>query len=164
MTHSSPRTAWFAGSAVLVSAFLITACTTSGNDGDKGANASPSPPPSSTRTAAEPSERKLTEQAQAALTAVHGGTLVEAGAERVGDGIHTEPALSKGKSYRLNLVCVGSGSARLEFVPASAGTEATVPCDDSVVQQRIIGDKAVRINVDGAEGSTGVIAWRLDAM
>lgn len=111
---------------MLVSAFLLTSCTTSGSGGDTAENPSQSPAPSSTRTATEPSEKKLTEQAQASLAAVHSGTLVEAGVERVTDGIHTEPGLSKGKTYRLDLVCAGSGSAELEFVPANAGTAVTV--------------------------------------
>ncbi|MFF4133846.1 hypothetical protein ACFY1B_20295 [Streptomyces mirabilis] len=33
--------------------------------------------------------------------------MVEAGSERVIDGIHTAPSLSEGRTYRLNLVCVG---------------------------------------------------------
>jgi hypothetical protein len=37
-----------------------------------------------------------------------------------------------------------------------------VPCDQSVVQQRITVHKPVRIDVDGTTGSTGVIAWRID--
>ena len=164
MTFSSPRAARLAGCAVVVSAFLLTSCTTSDSGGGNAANSSQSPAPSSPRTATEPSEKKLTEQVQAALAAVHSGTLVEAGVERVTDGIHTEPGLSKGKTYRLNLVCAGSGSAQLQFVPANAGTEATVPCDESVVQQRITADKQVRINVNGAEGATGVIAWQIDAL
>src|SRR5689334_15910907 len=118
MSHSSLRPTRFAAGAVLLSVFLITACTASTSNEDKGANSSPSPVSSSARTPAEPSEKKLTEQAQATLAAVHDGTLVEAGAERVTDGIHTEPALGKGKTYKLNLVCVGVGSARLKFVPA----------------------------------------------
>ncbi|MFJ3284343.1 hypothetical protein ACIPMW_03525 [Streptomyces sp. NPDC086669] len=80
------------------------------------------------------------------------------------DGIHTEPGLSQGKTYRLNLVCAGSGSAQLRFEPAKAGTAATVPCDGSVVQQRIAADKLVRINVDGGSGATGVIAWQINAL
>lgn len=164
MTYSSPRAARLVGGAVLVSAFLLTSCTTSGSGGDNVGNSAQSPAPSSTRTAPKPSEKKLAEQAQAALAAVHSGTLVEAGVERVTDGIHTEPGLSKGKTYRLKLVCAGSGSAELEFVPANAGTAATVPCDESVVQQRVTVDKLVRINVVGAKGATGVIAWHIDAL
>ncbi|MFC9459128.1 hypothetical protein [Streptomyces sp. NPDC056983] len=90
--------------------------------------------------------------------------LVEAGVERVSDGIHTEPGLSEGKTYRLNLVCAGTGSAQLVFVPANAGAKATVPCDGSVVQQRISPDKLVRINVEGSKGASGVVAWQIDAL
>lgn len=39
-----------------------------------------------------------------------------------------------------------------------------VPCDQSVVQQRITAHKPVRVDVDGAKGSTGVLAWRIDAI
>jgi hypothetical protein len=61
-------------------------------------------------------------------------------------------------------VCVGNGSARLTFTPANTGTETKVPCDQSVVQQRITVHKPVRIDVDGTKGATGVIAWRIDAI
>jgi hypothetical protein len=33
-----------------------------------------------------------------------------------------------------------------------------------VVQQRITVHKPVRVDVDGAKGATGVIAWRIDAV
>ncbi|MEU9051364.1 hypothetical protein AB0D37_13260 [Streptomyces sp. NPDC048384] len=145
------------------SAFLLAACTTS-SDGDGATASSSSSVPSASKTATQPSEKKLTEQAQAVLAAVHSGSLVEAGVERVPDGIHTEPTLSEGKTYRLNLVCVGSGSAQLAFTPSSAGTATTVPCDQSVVQQPITGKKSVRINVVGAKAATGVIAWQIDAI
>ncbi|MGW1798419.1 hypothetical protein ACWCQN_21135 [Streptomyces sp. NPDC001984] len=81
------------------------------------------------------------------------------------DGIHTEPALSEGKTYKLNLVCFGSGSAQVKFTPASAGPKVSVPCDRSIVQQRITGSKStVHIDVDGAKGATGVIAWQIDTV
>ncbi|GCB47860.1 hypothetical protein [Streptomyces sp. NL15-2K] len=41
--------------------------------------------------------------------------MIESGVERVTDGVHTEPFLSKGQTYRLNVVCVGTRSAQLEF-------------------------------------------------
>ncbi|WP_369271903.1 hypothetical protein AB5J55_19390 [Streptomyces sp. R11] len=163
MTYSSLRASRLAGCAVVVSAFLLTSCTASESGADGAAN-SPSPAPSRPRPAAQPSEKELTEQARAALAAVHNGAMVEAGVARVTDGVHTEPGLSKGKTYRLNLVCAGSGSAQLEFVPAGAGTGTTVPCDESVVQQPITAGKPIRISVDGAEGATGVIAWQIDAL
>ncbi|MGW4275407.1 hypothetical protein ACWEGQ_24330 [Streptomyces seoulensis] len=80
------------------------------------------------------------------------------------DGIHSEPTLVKGKTYRLSLACAGKGNARLTFVPANAGRQATVPCDGSVGQQRITGGGPVRIDVYGTEGSTGVIAWQIDSV
>lgn len=162
MTFSSPR-AWLTGCAVAASVVLLASCTSGSDDGKASKDHSP-PAASGSQTATEPSQKKLTEQAQAALTAVHSGKMVEAGAERVIDGIHTEPSLNEGRAYRLNLVCVGNGSAQLTFTPASTGTETKVPCDQSVVQQRITVHKPVRIDVDGAKGSTGVIAWRIDAI
>ncbi|MFS4109804.1 hypothetical protein [Streptomyces sp. PD-S100-1] len=80
------------------------------------------------------------------------------------DGIHSEPTLSKGKTYRLSLACAGRGDARLTFVPTNAGSQAAVPCDKSVVQQRLTAEGPVRIDVDGTSGSTGVIAWQIDAV
>ncbi|MER5371730.1 hypothetical protein [Streptomyces sp. NPDC002553] len=61
-------------------------------------------------------------------------------------------------------MCVGKDSAQLTFTPTSAGPKTEVPCDQSVVQQRITVHKPIRIDVDGAKGSTGVIAWQIDAI
>ncbi|MEU1307248.1 MULTISPECIES: hypothetical protein [Streptomyces] len=160
MTHLIAR-ASFVGCALLASMLFLTGCT-SGSDGDKAAKESPSSAPSAPQTSAGPSEQKLTEQAQAALAAIQGGEMVEAGAERVSDGIHTEPTLSTGKTYRLNLICFGSGSARLTVAPESK--ETPVPCDQSLIQQRLTADKPVRIDVNGTKGSSGVIAWQIDAI
>ncbi|WP_406003889.1 hypothetical protein [Streptomyces sp. NBC_00829] len=162
MTYSSPR-AWLAGCAVASSVFMLTSCTSGSTDDNTSKDHSP-PSASGSQEATGASEKKLTEQAQAALAAVHSGKMVEAGAERVADGIHTEPSLSEGKAYRLSLVCAGNGSAQLTFTPASTGIETKVPCDQSVVQQRITVHKPVRIDVDGAKGSSGVIAWRIAAI
>jgi hypothetical protein len=106
-----------------------------------------------------PSEEKLSGQAKAALAAVRSGAMVESGVERVADGIHTEPDLPQGRTYRLDVVCVGTGTAQVTFTPASAGAKTTVPCDQSVVQRRITGRESLHIDVDGAKGATGVLAW-----
>jgi hypothetical protein len=164
MINVSSR-ALFAGCAVAASALLLTSCTSDGSDGVAANPQSPSPSVSESQAAAKAQEKKLTDQAQAALAAVQGGQLVEAGAERVTDGIHTEPTLSQGKTYKLNLVCMGSGSAQLTYTPASTGPKVEVPCDQSVVQQRLTVHKLpVRIDVEGAKGSTGVIAWQIDTV
>lgn len=146
-----------AGCAVAV--LLSTACT-AGGAGDRPVGASQSPAPSASGAA---EEQKLTEQAKAALDDVRGGTVFAAGVERAADGFHNETTVARGRTYRLSVVCVGSGSARLGFTPARYGAGATVPCDRSVVQRRITGlSEALRIDVDGAEGATGVIAWEID--
>ncbi|MEU6368423.1 hypothetical protein ABZ876_22430 [Streptomyces sp. NPDC046931] len=151
---------WIAGGVVPAAVLLLGACTASErHETPAGASA----PPGS-RTAAPRSGRTPTEQAEAALAAVGSGALVEAGTERVADGIHPKPVLSAGRRYRLDLVCVGRGGARVAFTPAGAGTKATVPCDRSVVWQRITPhghsrNSPVHIDVDGAKGSTGVISW-----
>lgn len=163
MTNLNPRT-YLAACAVAASAFLLASCTSGSGEGKAGSAPSFSSAPVESRAATGSSEKKLTEQAQAALAAVHSGKMVEAGVERVNDGIHTEPTLSEGKTYKLNLVCFGSGDAQLTFVPASAGKETKIPCDRSVVQQRITMHKWVHIDVDGAKGSTGMIAWQIDAI
>ncbi|MGW1037382.1 hypothetical protein ACWD4Z_34975 [Streptomyces antibioticus] len=154
--------AWYAG-AVAASALLLASCTSDGSDG-KAAHPPSSPPSlSESQAAAKAQEKKLTDQAQAALTAVQSGKLLEAGAERVTDGIHAEPTLRQGKTYKLNLVCMGSGSAHVTFTPADTGPKIEVQCDQSVVQQRITAHKLpLRMDVEGAKGSTGVIAWEID--
>ncbi|MBD9724807.1 hypothetical protein [Streptomyces caniscabiei] len=92
--------------------------------------------------------------------------MVEAGAERVGDGVHAEPLLNAGGGgvYRLRLVCVGSGSVRVVVRPAGAEQKATVPCDGAVAQQRLTGSERLRIEVDGGKGATGMIAWQIDTV
>lgn len=164
MTNLSPR-AWFAGCVVAASALLLTSCTSASGDGKATGTTSSPPAASASQAAAKSREKKLTDQAQSALAGFHAGKLVEAGAERVTDGIHTQPTLSQGKTYKLNLVCVGSGLAQLTLTPASTGSKTKIPCDQSVVQQRITAHKLpVRIDVDGVKGSTGVIAWQIDTI
>ncbi|MFF9817729.1 hypothetical protein [Streptomyces sp. NPDC014006] len=157
------RRSGIAGCAAVAAALLLASCTSNAHEG-KAASRTPSTGPSRSATAAQANEKRLTDRAQAALTAVHSGGMVEAGAERVTDGIHTEPHLTTDKTYHLSLVCYGSGSARLTFKPASAGTAATVPCDQSVVQQRITAQMPLRVDLDAAPGATGVVAWQIDAM
>ncbi|MGY6023747.1 hypothetical protein [Streptomyces spinosirectus] len=162
MTHVNLR-AGLAGCAAAASALILSSCTSGSGDGGAAGATSARPSARASQAVAEAREKKLTDQALTALAAVRSGTMVEAGAERVTDGIHTQPAFRRGRTYELNLVCFGSGSARMTFTPASAGAKAEVPCDQSLVQQRITVHRLpIRIDVDGAEGSTGMIAWRID--
>ncbi|MFJ7904454.1 hypothetical protein ACIQ6V_28890 [Streptomyces sp. NPDC096198] len=148
----------------MASVLLLASCTSGAGDGKTAHSISSAPTASASQAAAKAGEEKLKSQAQAALGSVHSGTLVEGGAERVTDGIHTEPALSQGRTYRLILACAGGGSAQVTLTPANAGPKSTVPCDRTVVQQRITAHRQVRIDVDGAKVSTGVIAWQIDTV
>lgn len=147
--------------AVTASAVLLVSCTSDSGD-TTAASPSPSRTATSSADAQGASEKRLTQQVEAVLAGVREGALVESGVERVSDGIHTEPLLAKGETYRLDLACAGRGSARLRLTPASAGGKATVPCDGTVVRQRIAGDGPIRIDVDGGTGATGMIAWQID--
>ncbi|MEU6557018.1 hypothetical protein ABZ915_43240 [Streptomyces sp. NPDC046915] len=53
---------------------------------------------------------------------------------------------------------------RLTIAPDASGSDATVPCDRSVVRQRIKGDGQVRIDVAGTKGATGVLAWQINTL
>lgn len=147
--------------AVAASVLLLASCS---QDSDEHSAARSTPPPQATAHAPASSstpDRALLRRATSVMASVAGGVLVEGGSERVGDGIHTRPVLKKGKTYRLVLTCVGRGSAHLTVAPTTSGSDATVPCDQSVVQQRINGSGAVRIDVVGAERSRGGLAWRI---
>lgn len=151
---------WLLGT-VLAPVLCLTGCT-SGNAPapDRSATASP-------HASADPSgDRKLTAQAQSALNSVteQGQSMVESGVERVSDGIHTQPDLSTGRSYKLAVVCAGRGKAKIVFTPGKTAAEKTVPCDRSVVFERFTSSEAVRIDVQGDAQATGMIAWRINAV
>ncbi|MEW2396454.1 hypothetical protein [Streptomyces sp. NPDC046862] len=162
MPHSTARR-WVAGCALAASVFLLVSCTSDTSDG-KPAKTPSLPASSSSRAAAGSAEERQKEQAQTALAAVRTGQLAESGAERLTNGIHTEPSLQAGKNFELKLVCVGHGTAHLSFKPTDTGTPAKVPCDQSVVRQRITAGKQIHIGVDATQGSNGVIAWEIDSI
>ncbi|MEU0009395.1 hypothetical protein ABZ079_35545 [Streptomyces sp. NPDC006314] len=143
--------------------FLLASCTSDAGDG-KVAKRSSTPTATSSREAEGSSEQRLTKQAQAALAAVRTGRTLEGGAERLTDGIHTEPTLQAGKTYKLQLVCVGHGTGQLSFKPTGTGTPAKVPCDQSVVQQRVRAGKQLHIDVDATQGSNGALAWQINSL
>ncbi|MFF4958479.1 hypothetical protein [Streptomyces sp. NPDC001222] len=160
-----PRARLAAG-AVTAALLGLVSCTASEGH---GAAASGAASPGASRAAARSAEQRLSEkrfeekrlgeQAEAVLGGFGGGGMVEAGTERVADGIHTEPLLGRGRAYRLDLVCIGRGRARVVFTRAGTVTAAGVPCDRSVVRRRITSHGRLRIDVEGVKGSTGVVAW-----
>ncbi len=150
--------------AIAASVLLLTSCSQD-SDGRSDGRATPSEQSAApSPTTSPPSEKVLMKRAAAIVASISGGSLLEGGSERVVDGIHTRPELGKGKTYRLVVTCVGRGNAHLTIAPTTSGSDAPVPCDQSVVQQRIKGDDEVRIDVSGAKGSTGVLAWQINIL
>ncbi|MFI7414574.1 hypothetical protein ACIBU0_38625 [Streptomyces sp. NPDC049627] len=91
--------------------------------------------------------------------------MVESGVERVSDGIHTRPTLSPGASYKLIVVCAGTGAAEIEFTPADAGPKSPVPCDQSAVVERLLAPRTkepLRLGVRAEPGATGMVAWQIN--
>lgn len=134
----------------------LTACTS--------AHAPDSNRPATTQSAETPPERNLTAQAESALNtaSTNGSSTVASGVERVSDGVHTQPGLTPGTTYKLTLVCAGSGAAVIEFTPPDAGPKKPVPCDQSLVFTHLTAKKELRLDVRGEQGATGMIAWRID--
>ncbi|MGX5182143.1 hypothetical protein ACWKT5_04805 [Streptomyces avermitilis] len=158
-----PRPGWLLG-CVLAPALLLTACT-SDHDSAPESTASPSATHRAThRTTEAQAEKKLTAQAQSALDAVtdQDDSMVESGVERVSDGVHTQPDLAQGVSYKLSVVCAGKGDTEIAFTPTSAGSKKSVSCDRSVVFERFVGKDSLRLDIQGKPGMTGLIAWRIN--
>ncbi|POX47011.1 hypothetical protein C3488_24640 [Streptomyces sp. Ru72] len=88
--------------------------------------------------------------------------MVESGVERVTDGVHSVPLLNKGVTYRLSVVCAGSGDVEIAFTPAGVSSKKDVSCDQSTFQQRFTAVDSLRIDVTARRGSTGMIRWRID--
>ncbi|MEV6938688.1 hypothetical protein AB0N19_30795 [Streptomyces sp. NPDC051132] len=139
----------------------LTACT---SDADPAPHHSA---PASHHPSADPSaEQKLAVKAKSALDAAteQGESMIESGVERVSDGIHTQPDLSAGRSYKLTVVCAGKGDADIVFTPGKAAASKSVPCDGSVVFERFTSSKALRIDVEGKAQATGMMAWRINSV
>ncbi|QHC33446.1 hypothetical protein GR129_14895 [Streptomyces sp. HF10] len=88
--------------------------------------------------------------------------MVESGVERVSDGVHTRPGLARGTAYKLTVVCAGKGAAEIVVAPSGAGGRRAVPCDGSVVFERLTAEGALKVDVRGEPGAAGMIAWRID--
>ncbi|MFJ3333074.1 hypothetical protein [Streptomyces sp. NPDC086766] len=154
-----PHSGWIIGCA-LAPTLLLTACT-SHND----AEATHSPSPTATHQSTEAqAEKRLTAEVQSALDATtdKGSSMVESGVERVSDGVHTQPSLTQGKTYKLTVACAGKGTAEIVLTPSSAGEKKPVPCDQSVVFERIKPKASLRLDVVGKPGASGMVAWRIN--
>ncbi|OIK24140.1 hypothetical protein VT52_029075 [Streptomyces malaysiense] len=88
--------------------------------------------------------------------------MVESGVERVSDGVHTRPDLAQGTDYKLTVVCAGKGAAEIVVAPSGAGGKKAVPCDGSVVFERLTAEGTLKVDVQGEPGAAGMIAWRIN--
>ncbi|MDX2729881.1 hypothetical protein [Streptomyces sp. PA03-2a] len=154
--------------ASLLSVALAAGCTSA-----PGEPNGPSTPESSTRkqrkhtseTSAHAEER-LGKQVEEALGTEEIGDsdplFVEAGLERVSDGFHTVPVLTRGRSYRLSVVCAGKGKSILSMA-LQKPVHRTMACDGVPLRRRITVPAAkVKIDTEGMPGATGMVAWRID--
>ncbi|WP_051948896.1 hypothetical protein [Streptomyces scabiei] len=109
-------------------------------------------------------QEKLTAEVQSALDAVtdQGGSMVESGVERVSDGVHTQPELAKGVTYKVSVVCAGKGDAEIVFTPTAAGSKKQVPCDGPWSSNAVAAKGSLQLDVQGHPGATGVIDWRIN--
>lgn len=149
----------------LLSVALVSGCTGDSVDGPSAAVSGPGRQPKPTQPAGR-TDAELGKRVEEALgTAVVGDDdplFVEAGLERVGDGMHSVPELARGRSYELSVVCAGSGGLRLS-VALKNPVRRTVDCDGAMVRQRLTASVAtVRIDGEGMKGATGMVGWRLD--
>ncbi|MFG2634012.1 hypothetical protein ACGFX8_08685 [Streptomyces sp. NPDC048362] len=59
-------------------------------------------------------------------------------------------------------MCAGKGAVDLDLTPAGRGSRKPVPCDGTVVFERVTAGALVRLKVQGRSGAPGMIAWRVD--
>jgi hypothetical protein len=143
--------------ACCLASALLSGCTSETNSSDAPATESASPTPSLSE---ESREKELGDQATAALDAAgNDSRFVEAGLERVREGIHTRPDLKQGKPYQLVVACAGKGAVN---VTIDGDPPRVVDCDGVSNRQRITGTSGpLKIDVNGAKGSSGMVAWRI---
>ncbi|MFG5724048.1 hypothetical protein [Streptomyces murinus] len=139
----------------VIPALLLTACS---------AKTDPAPAATHHGGGGAQADSKLAARAQSALDAASdgGSSMVESGVERVSDGVHTQPGLTHGAAYKLTVVCAGKGAVELVVAPAGAGGKKAVPCDSSVVFERLTAEGSLKVDVQGTPGAAGMIAWRIN--
>lgn len=152
----------------LTAVWLLTAALAVGCTKGPGPGGSPSQTPKPSSPSPEPqNEGKANgERVEQALRTGEGtesdDLFVEAGLERVGDGIHIYPALSSSKSYTLSVACSGSGKVRIK-VALMQPLNRTADCDGVPVRSRIQAPPSpLEVDVEGLPGSSGMAGWRID--
>ncbi|MFF6905701.1 hypothetical protein ACFY9Q_07160 [Streptomyces sp. NPDC012389] len=149
----------------LLTAALAVGCT---NGPEAGGSPSQTPKPSSPSPEPQKEERAHGERVEEALRMGDGtesdDLFVEAGTERVGDGIHIRPTLPSSKSYTLSVVCSGAGKVRIKVALAQP-LNRTADCDGVPVRSRIQAPPSpLEVDVEGLPGSSGMAGWRIDEL
>ncbi|MHA4776642.1 hypothetical protein L1085_019365 [Streptomyces sp. MSC1_001] len=159
--HRTARSPYVAAGLALL-CLTAVGCTDGPHPSDTATASAPGKPmgePSGT-----PSPRGEEEQGRRAEAALETGwpddpEFVESGLERVRDGVHHLSPLTPGRTYRLSVVCVGTGTVK---VVVADKDPRTVPCDGVPAARRV--EKAperLPIDITPATGATGMVAWRI---
>ncbi|MFJ7077673.1 hypothetical protein [Streptomyces sp. NPDC098781] len=149
----------------LLSAALVAGCTTGSEDESTPSKA---PKPTASSPNSEDEEQANEELVERALRTGEmsdlGDLFVEAGLERVSDGIHAYSTAANGKAFTLSVACSGSGKVRLT-VALKRPLKQTMACDGVPVHQRVHNPPdRVKIDVDGLPESSGMVGWRIDEL
>ncbi|MFI5727669.1 hypothetical protein [Streptomyces cyaneofuscatus] len=149
---------WRAAPAgVLLAAALLTGCTDSGRDSD-----TPGPGPTASGPSQEERDEKLGREAEAAVGMTDDGPEVEAGTGRLGEGIHTQPLLTPGKSYEVSFACAGSGAAEATVQSKGSTEVKKVECGGAPVHLRVHdAPSRVTIDVTAVGKASGMAAYRI---
>ncbi|MFF1969484.1 hypothetical protein ACFVW5_38800 [Streptomyces sp. NPDC058232] len=144
---------------------LVTGCT-SDSGGPSASASSPSQQQKSPSSGSDLTDEKLGKQVEKTLDTAEVSdsdpTFVEAGLERVSDGFHSVPDLTRGHSYKLSVVCVGKGRISLSIAVKNP-VRQTLDCDGVTVRRHLAASAAaIKIDGDGMPGATGMVGWRLD--
>ncbi|MFH8729781.1 hypothetical protein [Streptomyces termitum] len=126
----------------------------------------PSPTSATAKPTGTPSpsgggEEEQGKRAKAALETVSPDDpeFVESGLERVSDGVHGISPLGKGKSYKISVACVGTGTLKVAIADK---TPLSVPCDGVPFHQRVDHSPArLPLDITAASGATGMVAWQI---
>ncbi|MFI5634971.1 hypothetical protein ACIA8E_37625 [Streptomyces sp. NPDC051664] len=151
--------------ASLLCAAVVTGCT-SDPGGPSAPASSPGQQQKSPSNASGLTDEKLGKQVEKTLDTAEVSDseplFVEAGLERVGDGFHSVPDLTRGHSYKLSVVCAGKGKISLS-IAVKKPVRQTIDCDGVTFRQRLTASAApIKIDGDGMPGATGMVGWRVD--
>ncbi|MFE2156135.1 hypothetical protein ACFXAO_39580 [Streptomyces lavendulae] len=88
---------------------------------------------------------------------------VESGLEKATDGVHARSTLTQDRTYKLSVVCVGTGSVQLTI--GEETRPQPVSCNGATANHPVHNPpQELSIDVTAASGATGMIAWQLTAL